>query len=82
METQCNVQAVKIKIIHSQYGFKIAVLFHSNDKLRNKSILYFLILSWKGLKALYSCKLSSVIGGGGRKSLSCTQRNKNMEGGI
>lgn len=82
METQRNVKAVKIKITRSQYGFKIAILFHSNDKLRNKSILCFPILSRKGLKALYGCKLSSVIDGGGRKSPSCRCRNKNMEGEI
>lgn len=44
METQHNVKAIQIKIIYSQYGFKIAILFQSNDKLRNKSILCFPIL--------------------------------------
>lgn len=81
METQHNVKTVKIKIICSQYGFEIAILFHSNDKLRNKSIVCFPILSCKGLKALYSCKLNS-IGGGGGNSPSCRQRNQNLEGGI
>lgn len=82
METQHNVKAIQIKIIYSQYGFKIAILFQSNDKLRNKSILCFPILLCQGLKALYSCKLSSVIDGGGRKSAVFTWRNKIMEGTI
>lgn len=64
METQPNVKTVKIKIIYSQYGLEIAILFRSSDKLRNKSILCFPILSCNGLKALYNCKLSSVIDDG------------------
>lgn len=44
METQHNVKGIQIKIIYSQYGFKIAIVFQSNDKLRNKSILCFPVL--------------------------------------
>lgn len=56
MEAQHNVKTVKIKITCSQHGLKKAMLFHSNDKLRNETILCFPMLSCKSLKALHSCK--------------------------
>lgn len=44
METQHSIKAIQIKIIYSQYDFKIAIVFQSNDKLRNKSIFCFPVL--------------------------------------
>lgn len=54
----------KLKHYVPSMASKKLFCFIAIDKLRNKSILYFPILSCKSLKALHSCKLSS---GGGRK---------------